>query len=89
MRTMNKSTAVHGIYSTNRINHHGVRFVNPIRENPMSRIPATDLDVVPNFARVLANSPKALEGFLGLQAARVDIDFPKIALLDAPARRAA
>lgn len=50
------------------------------------------LGVTPNSIRVLANSGKALEGFLGLygaasgfrigKATEVDIDFPKVALLE-------
>ena len=58
------------------------------------------LGITPNFIRVLANSPKALEGFLGLygatagfavigKATQVEIDFPKVALMNLPVRAAA
>lgn len=43
----------------------------------------SQLGMVPNFLRVFAHSPDALQAFLLGKASRVDIDFPKVALKQA------
>jgi hypothetical protein len=80
-----------------------VRIVDPktasAAARPLLEAVQAQLGVTPNFVRVLANSPHALQGFLGLygtpgafsigKATQVDIDFPRVALLDPSLRAAA